>query len=148
MFKQFGIFKEGQVSDEVESRVLLLKASMGLWWVVATTTSFSDKGSKSVSISHDRWLLDGTAHIVVGEAKLVSEGFDQVRRRADGVIDNSVTSWSSHTLFGSHRNQIELVDVFVSDGRVNDGSWKWVLEAAWVSSEESCVHSLTGVDVH
>ena len=146
--KQFGIFSEGGLSDEVESWVFLFEASMRLWWVVATTTSFSDEGSKSVSVSDDRWLLDGTAHIVVGEAEFVCEGFDHVRRSANSVIDHGVTSWSRHALFGGHRNQVELVDVLVSDGRVYDSSWKWVLEAAWVSSKESGVDSLACVDVH
>ena len=55
MFKQskLEISKGFGLSDEVESRILLLKARMGLWWVVATASSFSDKCSESVSISDD-----------------------------------------------------------------------------------------------
>jgi len=135
-------------SDEVEGRVFLLKTSVRLWWFVASSTSFTDKGSESVSVSDNRWLLDGTRNVVVGEAELVCQRLNQVRRGTDGVVNNSVPSWSSHTLLGGHRNQIELVDVHVSDGRVNHSSWKWVLEAAWVSSKESGVDSLACVDVH
>ena len=151
MFKQHKMgtpLRHGNTSDEVEGWVLLLEASMRLWWLVASSTSFSYQSSESVSISYNGRLLDGSTDIVVSEAEFVSERFDQVRRCLDCVIDNSVPSWCGHTLLGSHRNQIELVDVFVSDGRVNNGSWKWVLEAAWVSSKESSVDPLACVDVH
>ena len=149
MFKQNNLeISEGELSDEVESGILLLKARMGLWGLVASATSFSDKSSKSMRVSDGRGLLDGSTDVVVGEAELVGQGLNQVRRGADGVIDDGVPSWSRHALLGSHRDEIELVDVLVSDGRVNDCSWKWVLVAAWISSEEPGVDSLAGVDVH
>ena len=115
---------------------------------MTSATSFSDQGSKSVSVSDHRWLLDGTRNVVVSEAELVGERLNQVWRGLNGVVDHGVTSWSGHTLFGSNRNQVELVDVLVSDGLVYASSWKWVLEAAWVSSKESGVDSLACVDVH
>jgi hypothetical protein len=50
MFKQHNLEYTG-LSDEVESGVLLFEASVRLWRLVSTSTSFSDKGSKSMSIS-------------------------------------------------------------------------------------------------
>ena len=46
-----------------------------------------------------------------------------------------------------NRNQVELVGVFISDSRVYNGSWQWILEAANVASKEPGVDSLAGVDV-
>ena len=53
--------KEGRLfSDEVEGWILLLEAWMWLWRRVAATSSLSDEGSKSVGVSDDGRLLDGT----------------------------------------------------------------------------------------
>ena len=52
--------KAASSSDEVEGRILLLEAWMWLWRRVATTSSFSDEGSKSVGVSDDGRLLDGS----------------------------------------------------------------------------------------
>ena len=134
-------------SDEVEAGVLLFEAGMYHWWVVSATSSLSDKRSESVSVSDDGRFFDGSAHVVVGEAQLVGERFEQVRRGSDGVVDNGVPSWGGHALSSSHRNQVELVGVFISDSRVYNGSWQWVLEPANISSEESGVDSLAGVDI-
>jgi len=70
-----------------------------------------------------------------------------VRRCSDGVVDDSVAGWSRHALSSSHRDEIELVDVLVCDRSVHNGSRERVLEAANISSEESGVDSLAGVDV-
>ena len=134
-------------SNEVETWVFLLEAGVHHWWCVTTPSSFSDKRGKSVSVSDNRRFFDGSAHIVVGKAQLVGERFEPVRRRSNGVVDNGIPSWSGHTLFSCHRNQVELVGVFIGDSRVYYGSWQWILEAANIASKEPCVDSLAGVDV-
>jgi len=114
---------------------------------VSTTSSLSHKCGESVSVSDDRGLFDSSTHIVVGEAQLVGERFEHVRRCPDGVVDNCVPSRRGHTLSGCNRNQVELVGILVGDGRVYNGSWQWVLESTDVACEESGVHPLTGVHV-
>lgn len=71
-----------------------------------------------------------------------------MRRGSDGVVDNGVSSWGAHTLLGSNRHKIELVDVLVCDGCVDDGTWERVLVATDISSEQSGVDPLARVDVH
>ena len=70
-----------------------------------------------------------------------------MRRSPNGVVDNGVPSRSGHSLFSGNRNQVELVGILVSDGRVYNGSWEWVLESTRRSCKESGVHPLTGVHV-
>lgn len=48
---------------------------------------------------------------------------------------------------GCNRNQVELVGVFVSDSRVYNSSWQWVLESTDITGKESGVDPLARVDV-
>ena len=135
-------------SDEVETGVLLLEARMGLWGVVASSTSFSDEGSKSVGVPDDRGFLDGTTHVVVSVAQLVGEGLDLVRGGGNAVVDHGVPGRSGHSLASGNRHKIELVDVLVNNRGVDHSSWHWVLEASWLTREDPGVDPLGGVDVH
>lgn len=135
-------------SDEVESWVFLLETNVRLWWCLASTSSLTDHSGKSVSVSDDWWLLDGSWNVVVSEAKLVGQRFDQMRRVPYGVIDHGVPSWSTHSLLGSYWDKIKLIDVLVSDLSIDNRSRKRVRESANITAKESCVNSLLGVDVH
>lgn len=71
-----------------------------------------------------------------------------MRRSSDGVVDDGVASWGAHSLLGSHGHEVELVNILVSDGCVNNGTRKWVLVATNISSEQSGVNPFARVDVH
>lgn len=134
-------------SDEVEAGVLLLEAGVGLWWLMAAASSLSYQGGKSVGVADYGGFFDGSTDVVVGEAELVGERFEQVGRGADGVVDDGVASWAAHTLFRGDGDKVELVGVLIGDSSVDHGSRKRVLVASNVTCEEPGVDSLAGVDV-
>ena len=51
-------------------------------------------------------------------------------------------------MLGSYRDQIELIDVFVSDLSINNRSRKRVLESANITSKESGINSFLCIDIH
>ena len=69
-------------------------------------------------------------------------------RGSDGVIDHSVPGGSTHSLLGGYRDEVELIDIFVSDLSIDNRSRKRVGESANITAKESCVHSFGCVDVH
>jgi len=101
-----------------------------------------------VGISDDRWFFNGATDVVVGEAELVGERFDQVWGAADAIVNHSVTSRAGHTLFGSDGDEVELVGVLVGDCGVDHCSWERILVAAGLTCKEPSVDSLAAVDVH
>ena len=101
-----------------------------------------------MSVSNDGRLLDGAVDIVVGEAELISQMLNVAGRALHVIINHRVASRSGHALSSSHRDEVELVSVLVSDGCINDSAGVWIHEAAWVASEQSSVDSLRAVQVH
>lgn len=81
-------------------------------------------------------------------AQLVGQTLDLVWRGSNGIIQDSKPCGGRHALFSSNRDQVELVDILVSDDRVNNGSGHGVLEASRITIEDSGVHSFARVDVH
>lgn len=69
-------------------------------------------------------------------------------RGSNGVVDDSVSGWGAHSLFGSYRDKVELVDVFVGDLSVDNRARHWVLKSANITVKESSVHTFARVDVH
>jgi len=126
----------------------LLEALVDNWRFFASASSLTNKCGESVSVPDDRWLLDGTTHVVVGPAQLVGELLDLVRRVFDVIVDDCVSGGSGHSLSGGDRNEIELVGVLLSDVSVDDSTWLRILETASATSEESRVHSLADVEIH
>jgi len=95
-----------------------------------------------------RGLLDGTRHVVVGVAQLVRQALNLIRTCTDGVIQHSEPRWGRHALASSNRHKVELVDILVSDDRVDDSSSHGILEVADCTIEDPGVHSLARIDVH
>ena len=71
-----------------------------------------------------------------------------MRRGSDGVVDDSVPGGSTHSLLGCYRDEVELIDILVSDLSIDNRSRKRVGESANITAKESCVHSFGRVDVH
>ena len=111
-------------------------------------SSFSNESSKSVSVANAGRFLDGSRHVVVVMTKLVREQLNLVRTGSRGIFDNSELAGCVQALFGSDRDQVELVEVVVGDTLVDHSTWDRVLEVANVSSEESGVNSLVDVQVN
>jgi len=115
---------------------------------MSSSASLTNQSRQSVCVPYHRGFLDSTAHVVVCEAKFVSQVLDQVRRRTNSIVDDRVPSGSAHALLGCYRDQVELIDVFVSNLSVDNRSRKRVREPANITAKKSSVHTLTGVDVH
>lgn len=121
---------------------------MHYWRLLVFSSTLTYECGKSVSVSYTRRLLNGTRDIVVSVAKFVSQQLNLVRGRSNCVIDDGEASRRSHSLTCSHRHQIELICVFVCHSRVNDGTGLRILEAAWITSKDSRIHSFASIDVH
>lgn len=93
-------------------------------------------------------LLDGPADVVVGVAEFVGEQLNLVGGLADGVVDHGVAGGSRKALLGGCGNEVELVDLLVSDGGVNHSPRLRVLELPYVSPKQTSVHPLAHINVH
>ena len=135
-------------SDEVKLWLCILKVLVDYWGLLVSSSTLTNEGSKSVSISDAGWLLNRTRDIVVGVAKFVSQQLNLVWRTSNCVIDDSEPCRSSHALTSSHRHQVEFIGVSVCDCLVNDCTCLRVLEAVRVTSEDPRIDSLASIDVH
>lgn len=139
--------KRPLLSNEIQGGILLLKVFMWLGWFFVPSPSFSNQSSQSVSIS-DAWrFLDWTWDIVVGVAELVGEQFNLVRWAVDTIVDDSVSCGSRHSLLSSRRDEVELIDVSICNGRINHCARHRILKRSNISTKDSGVHSLADVDV-
>jgi hypothetical protein len=101
-----------------------------------------------VSIS-DAWgFLDSAWDIVVGIAELVCEKFNLVRWLTNGIIDDSVSSRSRHSLFSSSWDKVVFIDVPISYRLVDDSARHGILERAKITAKDSGVYSLANIDIH
>jgi len=101
-----------------------------------------------MSVADARWLFNCPRDIVIRPAQFVGEQLNLVRRFLDFVIDHREARRGRHTLTRSHRHQIELVGVLVSDRGVNYRASLWIHKSAGVSCEEACIDPLARVYVH
>ena len=145
-FKQTNLF-ENASSNEVKRRIFLFKSFMDSWWSMTFSSSLTDKSSKSVSVPDNWRLFNCTRNIVICEAQFVSKQLNQIRGTLYIIVDDCISSWSWHSLFGSHRNKIELISILVSDSRVYNSSRKRILESSIITCKKSCIYSFTSVDV-
>lgn len=139
--------EQSAFSNEIESRILSLKIFMDNRELLVSSSSFTNEGSKSVSISDSWRFFDRSRNIVVGVTELIGEKLNHVRRFTNSVIDNSVPSRSRHSLLGSCCNQKELIDISVSNWLINDCSRHRILESSNVSSKKSSVNSFANIQV-
>jgi hypothetical protein len=135
-------------SDEVELGVLLLKGLMNNRRSLLSATAFTNQSCQAMSIANAGWFLNSTRNIVISMTKLVSQTLHFVRRLTHIIINHRETSRRTHTLLGSNRNKIELINVLVCDSRVNNCAGHRVLEIANVSIEYACVNTFATDDVH
>lgn len=136
------------LSDVVEGGLLGLKVTMWLRRFLSFTTSLTDQGCKSVSVSDGGGFFDGARHVVVGVAEFVGQEFDLVRGVSDAVVKDGVPHWGCQALLSGSRHKEELVGASVSDGTIDHSARHRVLEGANISSEDTSVDSLGDVDVH
>ena len=135
-------------SNEIESRIFSFKVSMDYRRFLVSASSFSNESSQSVSIP-DAWgFLDCPRDIVVCVAEFVGQELNLVWRFPNGIMNHSVSGRSGHALLSSSGNQVELIHISVSDGGIYDCPREWILEWAYVSTEDSCVDSLANIDIH
>ena len=83
---QLKIDHSAVTSDEIEAGISVLEFSVDDWWGFAWTTTFTNKSSKSVSISNARWFFYSSRYIVIGVAKFVSQRLNLVRRCSDRIV--------------------------------------------------------------
>lgn len=102
-------------SDEVELGFAFLEISVDHGRLLVATTTLAHQSSQSVCISNAGWLLDGTGDVVVVVAQLEGQQLNLVGRLANSVEQDTEAGWGRHALAGSHRDEVELVGVSVSD---------------------------------
>jgi len=81
-------------------------------------------------------------------AQFVSQQLNLIRGLLHVIIDDFELRRRAHSLLRCHRHEIELISVFICDGRVNDGTSIGVLEVANSAIENASVDAFAADEVH